>query len=159
DPFGVSDTPMEVITRILRNPRSEVYVSFMYEAINRFKETAEFEQHLDSLFGTPDWRDGMGIADQEKRKQFFYSLYDAQLRRAGAEYVVRFEMYEGQRLVYAIFFGTHKLKGCDKMKEAIWKVAPFGDFAFRGTRSGQLRLDLQMANFKPLEFALTEEFR
>ena len=31
DPFGVSDTPMEVIQRILQNPKSEVYVSFMYE--------------------------------------------------------------------------------------------------------------------------------
>ncbi len=117
DPFGVSDTPMEVIGRILRNPRSEVYVSFMYEFINRFKETPEFPRHLDRLFGTAVWRDGMEIKDQEDRKQFFYDLYESQLRSAGAEYVVHFEMYEGQRLVYAIFFGTHSLKGCDRMKQ------------------------------------------
>lgn len=159
DPFGVSDTPMDVIAGILRNPKSEVYVSFMYEFINRFKETSEFEHHLDSLFGTGDWRDGIGILDQEKRKQFFYDLYERQLRRAGAKYVVHFEMYEGQRLVYAIFFGTHDLTGCNRMKEAIWKVAPFGDFAFKGTRSGQLTLDLQLADFDYLKRALNEEFR
>ena len=30
DPFGVSETPMRVIGRILENSRSEIYVSFMY---------------------------------------------------------------------------------------------------------------------------------
>jgi three-Cys-motif partner protein len=159
DPFGVADTPMDVIGRVLRNPKSEVYVSFMYEFLNRFKETPEFEQHLDRLFGTTVWRDGMAIDDQERRKQFFYDLYKNQLRRAGATYVVHFEMYEGQRLVYAIFFGTHSLKGCDRMKQAIWKVAPFGDFAFRGTRSGQLSLDLDASDFGPLRRAMSAEFR
>jgi three-Cys-motif partner protein len=141
DPFGVSDTPMEVIKRILQNPKSEVYVSLMYEFINRFKEMPGFEQHLDRLFGTSRWRAGIGIADQEDRKRFFYNLYKHQLRLAGAKYVVHFELYQRDRLVYAIFFGTQNLKGSDRMKQAIWKVAPFGDFAFRGTRSGQLGLD------------------
>ena len=158
DPFGVSDTPMEVIERILRNPKSEVYVSFMYESINRFKETPEFEQHLDRLFGTSRWRAGIGVADQADKKRFLYDLYKTQLRRAGAKYVVHFEMYEGHRLVYAIFFGTHSLTGCDKMKEAIWKVVPSGDFAFRGTRSGQLALDLGAYEFRPLQAALRAKF-
>ena len=39
----------------------------------------------------------------------------------GAQYVVRFELYEGEQLVYAIFFGTKSLDGCDKMKQAIWR--------------------------------------
>ncbi len=39
DPFGVSETPMRVIERILENSRSEVYVSFMYRDINRFRST------------------------------------------------------------------------------------------------------------------------
>jgi len=39
-------------------------------------------------------------------------------------------------------FGTHHHTGCDRMKQAIWKVAPFGDFAFRASRSGQLPLHM-----------------
>ncbi|MBA3646740.1 MAG: three-Cys-motif partner protein TcmP [Gemmatimonadaceae bacterium] len=39
DPFGVSHTPMSVMSQILKNPSSEVYVSFMAEFINRFKDT------------------------------------------------------------------------------------------------------------------------
>ena len=43
----------------------------MYEAINRFKGTNEFERPLDRLFGTKDWRDGIGIRDPQERKDFF----------------------------------------------------------------------------------------
>lgn len=51
DPFGVSGTPMSVMERILGNPRCELYISFMYESINRFLTTEEFAPHLDELFG------------------------------------------------------------------------------------------------------------
>ena len=36
DPFGVKGMPMQLIRRILANPMCEVYVSFMWEAMNRF---------------------------------------------------------------------------------------------------------------------------
>lgn len=77
DPFGVSGTPMSVIERILRNPRSEVYVSFMYESINRFRKDPTFARRLDELFGSEDWRKGVDIEDGKQRKTFFYSLYEA----------------------------------------------------------------------------------
>ena len=158
DPFGVSDTPMEVVRRVLRNPHCEVYVSFMYEYINRFKSTDEFSQHLDRLFGTDKWRNGMNIEDTEARKDFYFGLYKAQLRAAGAKHVVHFELYEGNRLIYAIFFGTQHPLGADRMKQAIWKVAPFGDFAFRGTHSNQLTLGIAAPDFGPLRAALRGEF-
>jgi hypothetical protein len=136
DPFGVSDTPMSVIQRILRHEKSEVYISFMYEAINRFKTTPEFEPHLDGLFGCPDWRAGVAMTDPDEKRAFFFSLYRNQLKAAGAKHVLHFE------LVYAIFFGSKHPSGCDKMKQAIWNVAPFGDFAFRGARGGQLGFEM-----------------
>lgn len=142
DPFGVSDTPMSVIARVLRHPKSEVYISFMYEAINRFKATPEFEPHLDGLFGCPDWRAGLTIEDPDEKRAFFFSLYRNQLKAAGATHVLHFELYEGGRLVYAIFFGSKHPRGCDKMKQAIWKVDPFGDYAFRGARGNQLGLEI-----------------
>lgn len=152
DPFGVSDTPMSIIQRVLRHPKSEVYISFMYESINRFKTTPEFEAHLDALFGCPEWRGGIDIGDLEEKKDFFFTLYRNQLKRAGAVYVLHFELYRGNRLIYAIFFGTKHLLGCDRMKQAIWKVAPFGDFAFRGTRT--LQLGLELAADTPANFAV-----
>lgn len=158
DPFGVSETPMRVIERIMENPRSEVYVSFMYRDINRFREHPNFEKHLDDLFGCAEWRQGIDMTDGKERKDFFYNLYKDQLKANGARYVVHFELYEGEQLVYAIFFGTKNLDGCDKMKQAIWKVAPFGDFKFRGSQLGQLTLGEDLIDFSLLEKALQNRF-
>lgn len=158
DPFGVSGTPMAVLKRILSNPKCEVYISFMYDFISRFRDTSEFAPHLDELFGSGEWRGGIPLTDPTERKEFFYGLYERQLRQAGAEQVVRFELYEGPRLVYAIFFASHSIKGADRMKEAIWKVVPFGDFTFRGSRSSQLGLELTQTDFRPLQVAIRQRF-
>ncbi len=159
DPFGVKGTPMHTIGRILQNPRSEVYISFMYREMNRFLNHHHFEEPLDDLFGCPDWRQGRDLTDGEERKELLYKLYADQLKVSGAKYVLRFELYEGGQLVYAIFFGTKSLEGCDKMKQAIWKVAPFGDFKFRGSQLGQLTLGPTFVDFSLLEKVLHEEFR
>ncbi len=146
DPFGVSGTPMSVMERILGYPTCELYISFMYESINRFLGTEEFAPHLDGLFGTDEWRAGLDLAGEE-RKRLLYALYARRLKDIGAEHVVHFDLYEGNRLVYAIFFATRHLKGCDLMKKAIWKVAPSGDFAFRGARNDQLVLGVDNPDF------------
>ena len=100
----------------------------------------------------------MNIEDTEARKDFYFGLYKGQLRAAGGKHVVHFELYEGNRLIYAIFFGTQHPLGADRMKQAIWKVAPFGDFAFRGTHSNQLTLGIAAPDFGPLRAALRGEF-
>ena len=158
DPFGVSDTPMKTIRRILSNPKSEVYVSFMQRDINRFKDHPNFEPHLDELFGCREWRDGVSISGNRDRKTFFFNLYKAQLKRAGAKHVLHFELYEGQELIYAIFFGTQDLEGADQMKKAIWKVAPFGDYRFHGGQNLQLTLGEEVVDFGPLSLEVREKF-
>src|SRR5207245_2394831 len=121
-PFGVSATLMALLQHTLSNPKCKLYLSFMYDFISRLRDTPEFSPHLDDLFGCRDWRQGIPLTDPVERKTFFYGLYEKQLRDAGAEQLVRFELREGPRLVYAIFFATHSTKGADRMKEAIWKV-------------------------------------
>ena len=98
------------------------------------------------------------MTDREERKDFFYNLYRSQLKKHGAKYVVHFELYEGGRLIYAIFFGTKSLDGSDKMKQAIWKVNPFGDFKFRGARLCQFTLGDVFVDFSFLENDLLEQF-
>ena len=44
------------------------------------------------------------------------------------------------------------------MKEAIWKIAPWGDFAFRGTKSQQMSFGLAAPDFRPLVAAIRNEF-
>lgn len=158
DPFGVSETPMAVIARILRNPKSEVFISFMYDYINRFRSNPTFAPHLDELFGGTEWRNGIEIEDSTERKQFYYSLYERKIRETGAKFVVHIDLFEGNRLIYSIFFGTKHILGSDRMKQAIWKVAPFGDFTFRGAHTGQLTLGLEEPDLDPLKDLILKQF-
>lgn len=158
DPFGVSGAPMSLIRRLLGGGKAEIYVSFMYEFIDRFKSTPEFERPLDELYGTPDWRKGLTLGGAEKRT-FFFDLYATQLRLAGAKHVLRFDLYRHGHLVYALFFATKHAKGSDVMKQAMWKVAPFGDFSFHGGRDSQLILGLDTVDYTPLRRLLQGRFR
>jgi len=85
DPFGVSGTPMSVIERIFKNPKCEVYISFMYESINRWITTIGFEKHLDELFGCKTWREKRNINNSNVGKHFLYNLYEEKLRESGAK--------------------------------------------------------------------------
>ena len=96
--------------------------------------------------------------ESDVRKDFFHELYRNQLKKNGAEYVMPFELYEGQQQVYTIFFATKSLDGCDKMKQAIWKIAPFGDFKFKSGLSNQLTLGSSVVDFSLLERALLQKF-
>jgi three-Cys-motif partner protein len=157
DPFGVSGTPMSVVRRLLKYPRCEIYFSLMYEFLNRFKASPEFEPHLDELFGSQDWRHLIKIEDTDERRTALYDLYEKQLREAGAKHVIRFDIFDGNRLKYSIFFASQHEVGADRMKAAIWKAAPQGDFAFRGSRTPQLEL-VASPNFEPLKEQLLARF-
>lgn len=157
DPFGVSGTPMSVVRRLLKNPQCEIYFSLMYEWLNRFKASAEFEPHLDELFGCRDWRDLIKIEDSEKRRAALYALYERQLRDAGAKQVIHFDIFDENRLKYSIFFASQHEVGADRMKAAIWKVAPDGGFAFRGSRTPELAL-IASPDFEPLKEQLRAKF-
>ena len=88
DPFGIKGSPMALIKRVLQNPRSECLISFMYEPIRRFHSLPEFEPHLNELFGTTRWQDCLQIQDEPSRKRFLHGLFQRQLKRHGAAYVV-----------------------------------------------------------------------
>ena len=158
DPFGVSGVGMAHIHALMSHPSVEVYVSFMYESINRFKHHPNFESHLDGLFGCPDWRQGIDMPDGKARKDFFYGLYRKQLKLSGAQHVLNFELYEGNQLKYALFFATKSDQGCDKMKQAMWKVAPLGGYGFRSDTLGQLSFESKVVDFNELDRALIDEF-
>jgi three-Cys-motif partner protein len=157
DPFGVSGTPMSVVKKLLKHPRCEIYFSLMYEWINRFATRPEFEKHLNELFGCEDWKEFAKLENAEQRRQALYDLYEKQLRQAGAKQVIHFDIFDGNRLKYSIFFASQHELGSDRMKQAIWKIAPDGDFAFRGSRTPQLEL-VASPDFEPLEKQLSAEF-
>ena len=158
DPFGVSGAGMELIQALMQHSSTEVYVSFIYEYMNRFRRHAYFESHLDDLFGCADWRQGIDMPEGKARKDFFYGLYKKQLKLSGAQHALNFELYEGNKLKYSLFFATQRNEGCDKMKQAMWKVAPLGGYGFRSNTLGQLSFESGVVDFDELDQSLIGKF-
>ncbi|MXY53879.1 MAG: three-Cys-motif partner protein TcmP [Gammaproteobacteria bacterium] len=131
DPFGPKGSRMSLIERILRNPKSECLISFMYEPIRRFHTTGGYEEPLNELFGTEAWKECFDIEDEPERNRFLHDLFTRQLKRHGAKYVVTFELYRGNHHIYTLYFTTGDLKGCDLMKSCIWKLDPGQGVSFR----------------------------
>ena len=156
DPFGVKGSPMHLVKRILMNNQSECMISFMYEPIRRFHQEPEFGQPLDDLFGTSDWRTCLDMTEADQKKKYLHELFRKQLKRHGAKQVVFFELWNSNRHVYTIYFASGSLKGCNLMKQAIWKADPSGGFRLRGYAGNQgLLFD---TDTEPLAAQLRERF-
>lgn len=143
DPFGWTGIPFSSIRKILTLPNCEVLVNLMYENVNRFISTPGQADNFDALFGAEIWREFINLSDPEERKQKFHNLYKRQLQSsAGVKYVRSFEMKNaGNRTEYYLFYATNSLLGLKKMKEAMWKVDPSGDYTFSdATNFNQLML-------------------
>ena len=149
---------MEVIARILAHPKSEIYISVMYEHINRFRGSSEFSAPLDSLYGCGDWRAYIDLDDGRERRRGLFELYKRQLRQAGAEHVVHFDLYDRGQHKYSIFHASRHSRASNEMKAAIWSVDPGGGFVVHGGQTEQLALGVE-PNFRPLQDALRSEFR
>ena len=158
DPFGVKGSSMMLIERILANEQSECFISFMYEPIRRFHTQPEFESHLTELFGTEDWKWCLTMAESGEKKRFLHELFRSSLKSRGARYVVPFELWRGGRHVYTLYFATKHEKGCNLMKQAIWKVVPDGSFEFRGHNQLQGVLFGPEVDTSPLATQLKEKF-
>ena len=92
DPFGVSGVAMDHIKDLMSCPSTEVYVSLMYRDINRFATNRALRTIVGrsatsiavTLFGCTDWRNSRSINGTMERRNFFYDLYERQLRLSGA---------------------------------------------------------------------------
>lgn len=130
DPFGYSDTPFTTIAKLMSYPKCEALITFMFEELVRFQSIQSQAKHFDTLFGTSEWRGALNLSTPAERVRFIHDLYLKQLRKV-AKYVRSFQMLNmGNRVDYFLFFATKNLKGLEKMKEAMWKADPRGEFQF-----------------------------
>ena len=130
DPFGFSGIPFSLLERLLKSRRTEAFITFMVDAINRFLEHPEDKvvQHIVDAFGGEEAIEiAKGSGDRVVRLR---ELYQSKLQQV-AKYVRYFEMRDRQdRTQYYLFFATNNELGHVKMKEAMWAVNPDGEFRF-----------------------------
>lgn len=137
DPFGIKEVSYNLLSQYMSHNKCEIMVNLMIEWINRFIETSEFEPHLDDIFGTDSWR---YCINQPNRIDSLIALYESQLRKV-ARFVWSFEMKDVRnKTKYILFFGTNHIRGLDKMKDAMWKLCPTGDYIFSDRGHGQITI-------------------
>jgi three-Cys-motif partner protein len=158
DPFGYKDTPMGVIQRLLSFNRCELFIYFDFNSAMRFSTSGNVDRRFEALFGTDEFKSAPEAG--EKRKVFLHDLYQRQLSQVcGFEYVQSFEMINDKnRTPYYLFYCTRNLKGLATMKEAMWKIAPTGDYRFSDLLAGQRILFGDDVDTQPLQDELARYF-
>jgi hypothetical protein len=128
DPFGYKGLPLELIARIMANPRCECLINFMYESFTRHANKERVQPEFDLLFATTEWRDILKVEDSRERYHLAVSLYRQQLmKRGGVKYARTFAMFDRfNQPEYVLFFGTNSPKGLSVMKGAMWKADRLG---------------------------------
>ena len=158
DPFGFSGIPHELMARILRSPKCEVFVNIMIEFINRFLEhpNEQIVAHFPQTFGTAEvLKIPERIGDREAA---ILSLYRTQLCRL-AKYVGRFDMHgKRDQKTYSLFFATNHPRGFEKMKEAMWSVDKVDGAKFSDAEPGEA-CAFELFGFWPLWDSLFDKFQ
>lgn len=131
DPFGFAGLPMGLIHRLLSYKRTEAFINFAIDPVNRFLSHPDdkVRAHMVELFGvSEDALDATAAA--RDRFTDLRELYQQQLCRA-AKYVRYFTMKgPNDKPIYDLFFASNHPKGLEKMKEAMWRADPDGTFRF-----------------------------
>ena len=158
DPFGFSGIPYTLIQRLLSKNKCEVLVTFMVDSINRWltHPDPDIKAHIVETFGTEE---AIKIAEGAgDRAAALKNLYHRQLNKA-AKFVRYFEMRDRDgRLVYYLFFASNNSLGHLKMKEAMWKVDPMGDFSFSDSTNPDQALLFNNPSIAPLVADLAAKF-
>ena len=159
DPVGVKATPMSVLKRLTDYPKGELLVYFAHETVLRFCGAGNIDQAFTDLFGTTEYQDA-SLLSGTQRSQYIHDLYKRQLHDVcGFPYIQSFAMYDyrGKR-VYDLFYCTREPIGLDRMKQAMWKIAPSGDFSFRDRFAGMDVIFGDMVDTEPLRTDLLRQF-
>ncbi|MGB3696270.1 MAG: three-Cys-motif partner protein TcmP [Gordonia sp. (in: high G+C Gram-positive bacteria)] len=159
DPFGYQDVPMSTVRDLVGHPSCELFIYFDFNSVNRFATAGKVDDHFTALFGCDEYKNAPPAGDPT-RSQFIHDLYARQLRKeCGFAHVASFRMINatGHTGSY-LFFCTQNAKAYDKMKEAMWAIAPDGDYRFDDRYSDQPMLFGNDANTGPLQDQLAEHF-
>ncbi|MGV9862329.1 three-Cys-motif partner protein TcmP [Rhodococcus koreensis] len=137
DPFGFKGVPLALICDLVRDKRSELFILFSFNSVNRWITHEGQQGNLSELFGCSDYAQADGLGPDE-RKRFLADLYERQLREVGQfPYVSRFEMIEMRgRTSYFLYHCTRSLKGLEVMRSAMWKIDPTNGSQFSDRVAG-----------------------
>ena len=126
DPFGYSGFTMETIKRILKQPRTELFINFMHYDINRFLETDHSQTDLQALFGCEEYKNAANL-NSDKKMSYLIDLYCKKIKEKTDEvYIIPFRMNtpgQGRRPRYFLVHVSQHIKALKEMKNSMAKVS------------------------------------
>jgi three-Cys-motif partner protein len=159
DPFGFSGIPYSLVERLLSQQKCEILITIMVDSINRWltHPDSKIQAHIIDTFGTDE---AVAIAEGSgDRVTSLKDLYHRQLTKI-AKFVRYFEMRDRKnRIVYYLFFASNNSLGHLKMKEAMWKVDPMGEFTFSDATDPEQEVMFSTPAIEPLVQDLASRFR
>jgi three-Cys-motif partner protein len=159
DPVGVAATTMSVLQRLTDYPKGELLVYFAHDFVLRFCGAGNIDQALTDLFGTDEYKDA-SLLSGAQRSQYISGLYKRQLHDVCQfPYIQGFAMYDNRgKRIYDLYYCTREPLGLDRMKQAMWKMAPFGDFSFHDRYAGYDVIFGDTVDTSPLRSDLLHQF-
>jgi three-Cys-motif partner protein len=152
DPFGFSGIPFSIIEKILFNPKTEVFFTFMVRDIARFIRLRELEDTFNGLFGTDKWKGT--IESSQKPEIALINLYREQLHNvANVKYSWPFRVCTSERVhtLYYLLHVTNHYKGHSIMKGIMFNQSGQGNFAYLGPQDITARSQMKMFDVNSVE--------
>lgn len=162
DPFGFSGIPFNIVRRILQNPSTEVFFTFMVRDISRFIKNPRLRDTFTKLFGTEEWKVLLQLPGREKA---LIELYRKQLHEvARVKYSLCFRVSESDKLktLYYLIHSTNNFKGHSIMKSIMFNQSAQGSFAYLGPKDISERTQTRLfdiLNIEQLKKYLLEKFK
>ena len=163
DPFGFSGIPFTAIKKILENPKTEVFFTFIVRDIARFIQLPELENIFNKLFGTNKWRNVLNSS--QKPELALIDLYREQLHdAANARYSWPFRVCTSEKVqtLYYLLHVTNNFKGHSIMKTIMFNQSAEGNFSYLGPEEVIARTQMRLFDvhsIQDLKKYLLERFK
>jgi len=154
DPFGFRGIPFHIITRILSNPKTEVFFTFMARDIARFIQLTELENTVTGLFGTDRWKAISRSLRGRGREISLINLYREQLHEAAnVKYSWPFRVCTSEKVqtLYYLLHVTNNYKGHSIMKDIMFNQSALGSFAYLGPQDITARSQMKLFDINSTE--------
>jgi three-Cys-motif partner protein len=130
DPFGFSSLDYDVVTKIGSTPQFEFLITFMSRDMNRFLESEDHEEALNTVFGNETWRNEIGEYDSTNWVPLV-EYYTDRLEANGPDETFEYMISEPEttQTIYYLVYGTNHPEGLRTMRE-VMSYCGTGKFAY-----------------------------
>lgn len=130
DPFGFQSLDYEVVTEIGSTPQFEFLITFMSRDMNRFLESADHEDALNTVFGNTTWKTEIEDYDPSNWVPLV-EYYTDRLEANGPDQTFEYMITEPEttQTIYYLVYGTNHPAGLRTMRE-VMSYCGTGKFAY-----------------------------